>query len=94
VVIGGEEAQLGLRVPEVHLVDRDGTHYPADLAIVEDFPGEDLMGLFNRDPRGPLQRQPPASCAFKVRPRDGLWSVVTCAVHSSNLSLKAAHLRK
>ncbi|MFC9686487.1 phosphotransferase, partial [Streptomyces sp. NPDC056948] len=27
------------------------THYPADLAIVEDFPGEDLMDLFNRDPR-------------------------------------------
>jgi aminoglycoside phosphotransferase (APT) family kinase protein len=44
-------ASLGLRVPEVHLVDRDRTHYPADLAIVEDFPGEDLMDLFNRDPR-------------------------------------------
>lgn len=44
-------ASLGVRVPEVHLVDRDCTHYPADLAIVEDFPGEDLMDLFNRDPR-------------------------------------------
>lgn len=42
---------LGLRVPEVHLIDRERVHYPADLAIVEDFPGEDLMGLFNRDPR-------------------------------------------
>ncbi|MFJ8361824.1 phosphotransferase family protein [Streptomyces sp. NPDC093984] len=42
---------LGLRVPQVHLVDRDRTHYPADLAIVEDFPGEDLMDLLNRDPR-------------------------------------------
>ncbi|MFH9970065.1 phosphotransferase family protein [Streptomyces mirabilis] len=42
---------LGLRVPQIHLVDRDRTHYPADLAIVEDFPGEDLMDLLNRDPR-------------------------------------------
>jgi hypothetical protein len=42
---------LGLRVPTVHLVDRDRTYYPADLAIVEDFPGEDLMDRFGRDPR-------------------------------------------
>lgn len=42
---------LGVRVPAVHLVDRDRTYYPADLAIVEDFPGEDLMDLFTRDPR-------------------------------------------
>ncbi|MFF6916367.1 phosphotransferase [Streptomyces sp. NPDC012466] len=42
---------LGLRVPEVHLVDRDHTHCPADLALVEDFPGEDLMDLLDRDPR-------------------------------------------
>jgi hypothetical protein len=42
---------LGLRVPEVHLVDRDCTHYPADLAIVEDFPGENLLELLNLDPR-------------------------------------------
>ncbi|MGY3061840.1 hypothetical protein ACVWZD_006138 [Streptomyces sp. TE3672] len=42
---------LGLRVLKIHLVDRDRTHYPADLAIVEDVPGEDLMGLRNRDPR-------------------------------------------
>jgi len=42
---------LGLRVPTVHLVDRNHTHYPADLAIVEDFPGEDLMDLLRRDPR-------------------------------------------
>ncbi|MGH3663715.1 MAG: phosphotransferase family protein [Micromonosporaceae bacterium] len=41
---------LGLRVPEIYLTNRDRTHYPADLAIVEDLPGEDLMGLFNRDP--------------------------------------------
>ncbi|MER5183124.1 phosphotransferase [Streptomyces sp. NPDC002896] len=43
-------AALGLRVPAVHLVDRDRTHYPADLAIVEDFPGENLMDLLARDP--------------------------------------------
>ncbi|MES4901041.1 MULTISPECIES: phosphotransferase [unclassified Streptomyces] len=43
---------LGLRVPELHLVDRDRVHCPADLAIVEDFPGEDLLDLVNRDPSG------------------------------------------
>lgn len=41
---------LGLRVLEIHLVDRDRTHYPADLAIVEDMPGGALMDLRNRDP--------------------------------------------
>ena len=43
-------ASLGLRVPTVHLVDRDRTHYPAELAIVEDFPGEHLMDWLARDP--------------------------------------------
>lgn len=42
---------LGLRVLKIHLADHDHTHYPADLAIVEDLPGEDLMNLRNRDPR-------------------------------------------
>nr|WP_202451797.1 phosphotransferase [Streptomyces sp. SID4948] len=42
---------LGVRVLEVHLVDRDRTFYPADLAIVEDVPGGDLMDLSTRDPR-------------------------------------------
>ncbi|WP_331770272.1 aminoglycoside phosphotransferase family protein (plasmid) [Embleya sp. NBC_00888] len=42
---------LGLRVPTLHLVDRDRTHSSADLAIVEDFPGEHLMELYERDPR-------------------------------------------
>jgi hypothetical protein len=42
---------LGLRVPALYLVDRDRTHYPADLAIVEDFPGEDLMEFLARDPQ-------------------------------------------
>jgi aminoglycoside phosphotransferase (APT) family kinase protein len=44
-------ASLGLRVPTVHLVDRDRTYYPADLAIVEDFPGEHLMDRLARDPQ-------------------------------------------
>ena len=42
---------LGLRVPELYLVDRDHAYHPADLAIVEDFPGENLMDLLARDPR-------------------------------------------
>ncbi|MFG3062227.1 phosphotransferase family protein [Streptomyces sp. NPDC048231] len=41
---------LGVRVPAVRLVDRDGTHCPADLAIVEDLPGESLEELLARDP--------------------------------------------
>jgi Phosphotransferase enzyme family len=42
---------LGLRVPAIYLIDRDRVHYPAELAIVEDFPGEDLEQLYERDPR-------------------------------------------
>lgn len=43
-------ASLGLRVPEISLLDRDRTYYPADLAILEDFPGEDLLAFYERDP--------------------------------------------
>jgi len=43
-------ACLGLRVPEIYLLDRDRTYYPADLAILEDFPGEDLLAFYERDP--------------------------------------------
>jgi Phosphotransferase enzyme family len=43
-------ASLGLRVPRIYLIDRDSRHYLADIAIVEDFPGEDLQALFHRDP--------------------------------------------
>lgn len=43
-------ASLGLRVPEIYLLDRDRTYYPADLAILEDFPGEDLLDFYERDP--------------------------------------------
>ncbi|MDX2934507.1 phosphotransferase family protein [Streptomyces ipomoeae] len=41
---------LGVRVPAIRLLDRDGAHYPADLAIVEDVPGENLEKLLARDP--------------------------------------------
>ncbi|MGO4422623.1 aminoglycoside phosphotransferase family protein, partial [Streptomyces sp. MCAF7] len=41
---------LGIRVPAIRLVDRDGAHCPADLAIVEDIPGENLEELLARDP--------------------------------------------
>ena len=43
-------ASLGLRVPEIYLLDRDRAYYPADIAIMEDFPGEDLLALRKRDP--------------------------------------------
>jgi hypothetical protein len=43
-------AFLGLRVPEIHLLDRDRAYHPADIAIVEDFPGENLQAFWDRDP--------------------------------------------
>jgi hypothetical protein len=43
-------ASLGLRVPEIFLLDRDRAYYPAEIAILEDFPGEDLLALWERDP--------------------------------------------
>jgi Phosphotransferase enzyme family len=43
-------ASLGLRVPEIYLLDRERAYYPADIAILEDFPGEDLLALWERDP--------------------------------------------
>ncbi|MET9122508.1 phosphotransferase [Streptomyces sp. NPDC004528] len=43
--------RLGVRVPAVRLVDRDGAGCPADLAIVEDLRGENLEELLARDPR-------------------------------------------
>jgi len=47
---------LGVRVPALRLVDRDGAHSPADLAIVEDLRGESLEQLLARDRRaaGPV----------------------------------------
>jgi Phosphotransferase enzyme family len=43
-------ASLGLRVPEIYLLDRDRAYYRADIAILEDFPGEDLLAFWERDP--------------------------------------------
>lgn len=43
-------ASLGLRVPEIYLLDRVRAYYPADIAILEDFPGENLLAFWERDP--------------------------------------------
>lgn len=43
-------ASLGLRVPEIYLLDRDRAYYHADIAILEDFPGEGLLAFWERDP--------------------------------------------
>ncbi|MFF9409727.1 phosphotransferase family protein [Streptomyces anandii] len=42
---------LGVRVPGIRLVDREGAHCPADLAIVEDLRGESLQALLARNLR-------------------------------------------
>ncbi|MFD9685052.1 phosphotransferase family protein [Kitasatospora sp. NPDC059088] len=42
---------LGVRVPAIRLVDREGAHGPADLAVVEDVRGESLEDLLARDRR-------------------------------------------
>ncbi|POX55062.1 aminoglycoside phosphotransferase [Streptomyces sp. Ru71] len=44
-------AALCVRVPAIRLVGRAGTHCAADLAIVDDVPGENLEELLARDPR-------------------------------------------
>ncbi|MFI6872481.1 phosphotransferase family protein [Streptomyces sp. NPDC050400] len=49
----------GVRVPRLHLADRSRARYPADVAVLEDVPGESLEGLMARDParaRGVLGR--------------------------------------
>lgn len=43
-------AALGLRVPQVFLLDRSRARYPADIAILEDFPRGNLLALWERDP--------------------------------------------
>jgi hypothetical protein len=43
-------ASLGLRVPEIYLLDRDRVYYLAVIAILEDFPGEDLLAFWEGDP--------------------------------------------
>jgi hypothetical protein len=41
---------LGLRVPVIYLRDRSHTRFPADLIVLEDFPGENLERRLDRDP--------------------------------------------
>ncbi|MEV0703279.1 aminoglycoside phosphotransferase family protein [Saccharopolyspora sp. NPDC050389] len=42
---------LGIRTPRIHLADRSGSHYPADVAVVEDVPGDNLEALLHQNPR-------------------------------------------
>jgi hypothetical protein len=42
---------LGIRTPRIHLADQSRNHYPADIAVVEDVPGENLEARLRRDPR-------------------------------------------
>ncbi|WP_031074340.1 phosphotransferase [Streptomyces sp. NRRL WC-3742] len=41
---------LGIRTPRILLADRSRSRYPADTAVVEDVPGENLEALLRRDP--------------------------------------------
>ncbi len=41
---------LGVRSPQVYLTDPTRTHYPADVALVEDVRGGSLEALLDRDP--------------------------------------------
>jgi hypothetical protein len=41
---------LGIRTPVVHLTDTSGTHYPGDVALVEDVRGGTLEALLRTDP--------------------------------------------
>ncbi|WP_229811124.1 phosphotransferase family protein [Streptosporangium pseudovulgare] len=50
---------LGIRTPRIHSADRSRSHYPADIAVVEDVPGATLEALLQQDPDGaqvPLSR--------------------------------------
>ncbi|MET7717889.1 phosphotransferase [Streptomyces sp. NPDC005407] len=42
---------LGIRTPRIRLTDRSKSHYPADVAVVEDVPGDNLEALLRQDPR-------------------------------------------
>ncbi|MEU8792768.1 phosphotransferase [Streptomyces sp. NPDC048643] len=44
--------QLGIRTPRLLLADRSGSRYPADVAVVEDVPGDNLESLLRQDPDG------------------------------------------
>ncbi|MEU0781241.1 phosphotransferase [Streptomyces sp. NPDC006173] len=42
--------QLDIRTPQLLLADRSGSRYPADVAVVEDVPGDNLESLLLQDP--------------------------------------------
>jgi hypothetical protein len=44
-------AALEVRVPRVYLIDSSREHYPADVALLEDIPGDSLEVLLARDPQ-------------------------------------------
>ncbi|MEU4098664.1 phosphotransferase [Streptomyces sp. NPDC026673] len=45
-------AGLGIRTPRLRLADRSRSYYPADIAVVEDVPGDNLETRLRQDPRG------------------------------------------
>jgi Phosphotransferase enzyme family len=45
---GAELDAAGVRTPAVYLTDDSGRHYPADVAVVEDVPGGDLLTLLEQ----------------------------------------------
>ncbi|MGW1641198.1 phosphotransferase family protein [Streptomyces lavendulae] len=51
VAAHGRLEALGVRTPRLHLADRSGRWCPADVAVVEDVPGENLEALLDGDPR-------------------------------------------
>ncbi|MFD9067514.1 phosphotransferase family protein [Kitasatospora purpeofusca] len=42
---------LGIRTPRIRLADRSRSYYPADIAVIEDVPGENLETLLEQNPR-------------------------------------------
>lgn len=46
-----EYGRIGVRVPEIHLLDRSRRWYPADIALVEDIPGPNLEQRLADDPQ-------------------------------------------
>jgi len=43
---------LGIRTPHVYVLDRSKSHFPADLAVVEDVPGGTLEAMLQHNPQG------------------------------------------
>jgi hypothetical protein len=43
--------RLGVRTPEMFVLDRSRAHHPADLALLEDFPGGTLEAMIEADPQ-------------------------------------------